>query len=256
MQSEFAPVTGIDWTGEGVGMAKFGDDSKQLVFFFWKSQRNEAKSIAENKPIFEDIPYIRMHPPGERLNIIERPARDDDKYRFPRQWNQFVQKQSQVPEGTPIELLYPNHPAYADTLRAHGIYTIQQLAELSAHAIDAVGMGAQEAVNKAQRYIKESGDSKALNALRKQLEDKDAAIRVLEKQIKLQKGQIDELFARIGNTMAPTLAHLNPQDSTFDVQSARINANHPTREVKRAKVKRIDSTIDTNKITIEAVPEE
>jgi len=232
--SEFASPTKIDWQGEGFGQVQFGDDSRQIAIFYWKSVRDDAKSASENKPIFRDIPYLRLHPPGERLNIIDRPANEDDKHRFPRQWNQFVSRQSQVPEGTPVDLLYPNHPAYADMLRAHGIYTVQQLAKISAHAIDNIGMGAQEAVNKAQRFISESGETAALNKLRKQLDDKDAEVATMRRQLASQKKQIDELFVRLGNTLAPTHEHLNPvTPRSYDPQEERINANHPMAEVAR-----------------------
>jgi hypothetical protein len=260
--SDFASPTKINWQGEGFGQVEFGDDSKQIAIFYWRSVRDDQQSVSQNKPIFKDVPYLRLHPPGERLNIIDRPSTEEDKHRFPRQWNQFVKKQSQIPEGTPLDFLYPNNPAYADMLRGHGIYTIQQLAQLSAHGIDSIGMGAQQAVTKAKTFLQESGDSAALNKLRKEGEEKDRQIKILNDAVAKQKKQIDELFARIGNSFAPTAIDLNPQEPrSYDPQAERINANHPTAELARkGKGKKASKPLELpttplNQVVLEPVDE-
>ena len=75
--------------------------------------KSPAKSAELGRPYSEDQIYVRIHPPGERLNIVDRRANEDDKRRFPQQWHLFSQQKEQHPEGTQIELLYPEYPAVA-----------------------------------------------------------------------------------------------------------------------------------------------
>src|SRR6202051_5174670 len=145
--TDFSAPTNINWAGH-VGSVEYGGgDKAMVVMFFRRAVHNPAKSRETGKPSFEDQVFVRVHPPGERLNIVERPAKGDDARRWPNQWAQFHQNKDQIPEGTPIGLLYPDKPAVEATLRACGVFTIEQCADLSGHAIDNVGMGSQRWVN-------------------------------------------------------------------------------------------------------------
>ena len=149
----FAPPRQISWTGD-VGMAQYGpSDDRLFVAFYTKPVHNPIQSAAAGTPIFEDRDFVRIQHPGETLNIIDRPVVQSDKARWPRHWAAYLEKKSQVPDGTPIDLLFPAHPAVAQNLRGLGIFTIEQCAHLSSQAMDTIGMGAQEYVNRAQEYL-------------------------------------------------------------------------------------------------------
>src|SRR6188768_3334059 len=133
----FASPTGIDWRGD-IGIVQY--DKTMVVMFYNKAQHNPAKSAAAGRPQYDDVVYVRIHPPGERLNIVDRPADETHRRKYPVQWAQFQQQRQQIPEGTPIGLLFPETPSVEAALRATGIHTIEQCAELSAHAIENIGI--------------------------------------------------------------------------------------------------------------------
>lgn len=255
----FARPTGIDWRGGGTyGQVQYGDDSNLFVQFYWKSVINDYKSRETNRPYYENKEYIIIQVPGETLNQINRPIKDEDKYRFPRQWQQFQLNKTQVPEGAPIELLFPNTPAYADTLKARGVYTIEQAAELSGNAMDGMGMGAQELVNKAQLYIKQSGNSKIYNKLRGELEKKDQEIKILSQNVEKQRKLIDDLYVRVGgNTATPAQTMQNaPYVPGYDPQVERINSTQPTQEIKNKLSKSAQKKVKNELIKQETDHEE
>ena len=67
---DFQGHTGIKWQGD-VGVVQYGGgDSKQVVMFYLKPVRNPAKSAEMGRPYFDDKVFVRIHPPGERLNIV------------------------------------------------------------------------------------------------------------------------------------------------------------------------------------------
>jgi hypothetical protein len=240
----FAPGQSIDWQDSVVGMVRYGGgDKSMVVMFYTKPVHQPGESAAKGRQVFKDEVFVRIHPPGERLNIIDRPATSADAQRFPIQWAQFKQNAVQIPDGTPIEQLYPDKPSVAATLRAYGVHTIEMCAELSAHAIDNVGMGAQSYVNDARKYIEVSSRGVSTIEFRRELEDRDRKIARYEQNIATLQGQVDQLLAdRVGGPSTEQLQQLIAQvmqrpvlapGVRADPQMAMINANHKTVDLSK-----------------------
>lgn len=245
--TEFASPSGIKWETEHVGMVQYGaGDAGMVVMFYNKAVHNPQKSATEGRPIYEDAIFVKIHAPGERLNIIDRPATDDDRRRWPMQWHQFQQQKQQTPEGTPVDLLYPEHPSIPSMLRAYNVHTIEHLANLSGNAIDNLGMGAQRYVNDARRFLDQSEKGKGSTAVRKQIEDLESKLRVSQQQVEQLKG----IVAQMQNQQQgmPNLAQLQQmlagvmqvpaQAPQIDGQAHMINNNHPTAEIAKAAPRR------------------
>lgn len=220
----------------GFGVVQYGDDSKNVVNFYMKAILDNEASLEANTPIYKNVVYVTIHPPGERLNIVDRPAQDIDKRRWPMQWQQYTLNKTQMPEGTPVDILFPNHPAIAATLKSLGVYTVQQLANLSGNAIDTLGMGGQDYVTKAQNFLKEAGNTKEYARLKREIEARDDKIDDLSKQMKMAIKTIKELQAQIASIgpidrSQQNLGHV----PNYDAQKERIDANHPTKEIKTNK---------------------
>ncbi len=215
------------------GIAQWGNDSQLLVMFYNRSVEDPAKSLETGRPVHEDKIFIKIQHPGEMYNIIDRPINDLDKMRFRDKWSAFVQNRTQIPEGTPIDLLFPNYPAIAENLRAYGIYTIEQCAKLSASAIDNIGRGGQEYVNRSQKYLDSAQKGIAFHKLQKENDDLKNNLQVQSNQIRQLKEQLDYLLMKVNDPLKAS--QQPPFIPGYDAQSERINANHPTAEVVRAK---------------------
>lgn len=220
--------TGINMQGD-FGIVQYGDDSRLVVFFYTKSVHSPAKSREAGTPQYQNETWVRMHPPGERLNIVDRPVLENDKFRFPIQWSRFLQQQEQRPDGTPIDLLFPNNPAVADNLKTYGIYTVQQLANLSADAIQNVGMGAQEYVNMANRYIENGKDGTGLLAVQEQLKKSQQNERIQEQRITELQSTVNALMQQMKNPLAAGTAPGWVPNADAAVE--RLDANHPSVEI-------------------------
>lgn len=234
-------MTEINWAdgGRTYGTVKYPGDESLVVLFYWKSIIDHEKSLQQGTPIYKNQEYVTIFRPGEQMNKIDRPVENQDKFRFDRQWQNFVNKKTQVPEGTPVDVLFPNLPAVADNLRSQGVYTIQQLAQLTAHAIDTIGMGAQEWVNRAVSYLDNAKSGKEVLKLHNEN-------RALKAEAERQAGYVKELSAKVdmlmrakldpssltGPNVNPATGHPNPPHvEGYDAQEARINSGHVTGEL-------------------------
>lgn len=243
----------INWHGD-VGVVQYGGgDPSMVVMFFMKPISNPAKSVEAGRPFFDDKIFVRIHPPGERLNIVEREANEQDKRRFPMQWAQFKDNAPQVCDGTPVDMLFASKPSIGAVLKASGVHTVEQCAALSAHAIETIGMGAQQWVNEAIRYLEVANKGVKASQLKAALEEKDREISSLKHTLGLVQEELERIRENQNQTV--TMAdvqqmmanqggngkrgvfapgkQLNPN---FDAQSAQINATHATRDLAKGKV--------------------
>lgn len=250
---DFVGHSGIKQMGDWGGIVQYGaGDAGMVVMFYLRPINNPAKSQEMGRPFFDDKVFVRIHPPGERLNIIDRAATDTDKKRWPMQWAQFRDNAPQVSNGTPIDMLFPAQPSNAAALKASGVHTIEQLAELSAHAIENIGMGAQGWVNDAQRYLQVANKGVKASELKGMLEARDREIASQKHTIELLQAELADLRDRssqavtlqdVQQMMANQGGHLghrpqfltNNKQQPFDAQTAQINGNHITRDLAKAK---------------------
>lgn len=117
-------------------------NGRLVVFFHKKPVKNQVKSEEEGRPIFDDVIYIKKMVPGDSLNIIERPAFDDDKREFPLQWAHYQNKQGsdQMISGTPLIEWPIISTAQAEELRGLKFYTVENIAEASDTQLQRIGM--------------------------------------------------------------------------------------------------------------------
>ena len=204
----------------GFGMASSGPtDDRLIVGFLNKSVQNKFKSKEHGVPVFEDHVFVKVQHPGETLNIVERPVMEEDKQRWPRQWQAFVNGSSQAPEGIPITLLFPDRPHIAATLKGYNIHTVEQLANLSAQGMSTVGMGCQDWVNGAKRYMEHAEKGVSHHKFETELAKLASENRTLQRQVQ-------ELTAAVHQKERPA-----PNANVYDFQTAQINSSHQSEDI-------------------------
>jgi hypothetical protein len=137
---------------------RFAGDAKLYVVFHMHAVKNGFKSEQEGRPIFEDVPYIRIHVPGDKTSVVEHAVTDEEKMRFPAQWEKFQKNMEQSPEGTPLEQWPLLTVSQVHEFKALNVLTVEQLAGM-ADASAQRFMGGNELRRKAQAFLKVSKDT-------------------------------------------------------------------------------------------------
>lgn len=167
-------------------------DDLLWVQFSTKAVQNNYETQAQGRPIFRDELWIEIRTPGNSLNIIERPAEDFDKVKFPRQWAYFQQTHSQDGQnsGTPLAQWPFLRPSQIEELKALNFRSVEQIAFASDEQIGRVGMVAGVAPlafrERAKLYLEGARDN--AHAV-KQAEENKALKERLEAQEKAQREQ-------------------------------------------------------------------
>jgi hypothetical protein len=254
-------VDGITWSGEGWGTVNYRQGGR-VVQFYDREVVDPVESAKHGRPRHKLVTHMRSFIPGEqRYEVADRPATRADAQRYPREWNAYVQGKEAIPEGTLLNAMFPYKPDVVRNLAGYHIYTVEQLANLSATSIDSIGMGCQSWVNEAKRYLEVTSKGASLSQVRRELEERDSRIRTLENTIEQLQGQITAVMqqshaqvAATPQTIDPALLQqiiaqvqgaqgarptmpAQPASQVFDAQTAQINATHATAQIRKTRRK-------------------
>lgn len=163
-------------------------DSMLHVEFYMYTEKDNFQSEKEGRPIFFDVPYVRIMTPGNQNNIIDTIAREEHKIRFPLQWAKFQNSHDPKDQiiGTPVDEWPAIGRAQAEELKGVKFYTVEQIAGASDAQIQRLGMNGQVLKQKAQAFLGAAKDSA--------LEQRLAAELERERQ---EKNALNERIARL-----------------------------------------------------------
>ena len=107
---------------------------------------------------YQGVPFVRIMTPGDQLNVIDQPAREDHKRRFPHQWLSFQMNQGGMVVGTSLadwnrdapDDLNRNQLAELQILK---FSTVEQVANATDGQLQRVGMGGVGLREKARRFL-------------------------------------------------------------------------------------------------------
>ena len=190
--SVFAPPTSI----ERGGRVAFGTDERLWVQFYLRSRLNPYRSSQEGKPSYDAVDFVKIRQPAER-DQLDIAVTEEHKQRWPKQWEAYQAKKRQIPDGTPVKLLFPNEPHITDLCVDLNIDTIEQLAQLSEHGINRLGMDGRKYVAKAQAALDRLEATKEVGRLTRELDEAREDARLAREALAQMGSRVDALEARL-----------------------------------------------------------
>ena len=128
-------------------------ESNLFVSFYTEAVEIKAESEKQGRPVYRDVPFIKIVVPGDVNNIIERKASKEDEQKFPKAWARYKAQEADVMEGTPLEQWPQMSRSLVKEAKFFEIHTVEQLAGLSDINVSKMGMGYLELRNKAKAYL-------------------------------------------------------------------------------------------------------
>lgn len=148
-------------------LAQYGDDTSLYVEFSTEPVHLVFLSEKEGRAIYEDREFISIQAPGQNKTKSVREVRDEDRFRFPRQYAAFKSSAEQNSVGMPLGEWGTLTKAQVLEFKAMHIHTVEQLAALPDSSLS--WMGAREMRNKASEYLKKF-DKNEVENLKKSVE--------------------------------------------------------------------------------------
>jgi hypothetical protein len=155
-----------------------GNDNNLYVEFRMEPIHQEYKSNEAGRPIFADMPFIKIMFPGDKTKVVDRPVEESDKHRFRPQWEAFERQSEQVTSGTPITEWTALTRSEAMELKALNIHTVDALAALPDTSLS--WLGARDRREQAKAFLERakgnSVDTKLMARIEK-LESDNTALK-------------------------------------------------------------------------------
>lgn len=170
-------------------MSNFTQEDSAFVEIYMDSVELTYESEAQGRPVYTEMPHIKIMIPGDPHNIIERRLTDADKQKYPRAWERFQRMEHQSQEGTPLEQWPQINRAQLKEAKYFEVHTVEQMSGLSDAHIGKMGMGFQELRSKAKAYLKAAADTAEATKqaaenerLQAQISDLQAQLQAVQKQ--------------------------------------------------------------------------
>lgn len=215
-------------------------DDLLWVQFSMKPIQNNFLSQKENRPIFEDQLWIEIRVPGNALTIIERPAVESDKRRFPRQWAWFEQTHGKDGQniGTPLAQWPLLRPSQVEELRAQKFYTVEQVAFASDEQMRIMGMGPGMSPaafrERAKLYLETAKDNAQAVKKEEEIKKRDQEIA----DLKAQMASIQQRLTAPAPVVVPIKATDPDRDALADKYKAKFGKRpHPAMSTEKLREK-------------------
>lgn len=127
-----------------------------IVKFWIKAVKNNFKTKAEGRPVFENMEMVEIMLSGDNKTVVNEIVKDHHRNRFPQSYKAFKEGTILVQSGYPIQKWDVLDPATKATLKYMNVHTVEQLAEMHDGVIGNLGMGAHEMREKARKHVKAS----------------------------------------------------------------------------------------------------
>jgi len=153
------------------------------VKFFYAYNENKEKSLAEGRPIFDEIPSISIQWPGgdETVRRIE----PQDIHEYPELYERFKAGSEPVTEGTPLAEWAMMSGSALRELNYLGFKTVEQLAAATDEVKRKIGP-LSKLVKLAKDWLEAANsDQNQVVKLRQQLEHETAKRQALEEKLEL-----------------------------------------------------------------------
>jgi len=204
---------------------RYALDHKLYVVFYMRAVQSGGKSEQQGRPIFDDIPHVRIHVPGDKNSVIDVPVEEIHKRRFEKQWDKFQKGMEQSPEGTPVEQWPILTVGQVQELKYMNLFTVEQVADMSDLAAQRF-LGGNELKRKATVFLAMAKDTAVAQRLATANAELEERLATQQKQIDSQAAQIAILMQKTGSDPAPSA----PQpDVVKVVGNERTRANPASR---------------------------
>jgi len=108
-------------------------DEHLLVVFRLDIIKDEEKSVTEGRPIFRDVDWIKIYIPGDKTTVIDHPAYESDRLRFPQQYARYKQglKEEEQQVGTPLKEWPLVTRSQVEELKFFNLHMVEQIADVA-----------------------------------------------------------------------------------------------------------------------------
>ena len=133
-------------------------------------------------PVYKTVTFVRIQFKDNTTEIYDKPADEEKKRRFAREYQIYVNGKKQAEEGTPLEMFSFLAVNEIEGLKHKGIYSVETLTKVDVET--AKKLGIEKEVILAKKFIETSKNNALINEFVKKEEEYKEEIAALKEQIR------------------------------------------------------------------------
>jgi hypothetical protein len=169
-------------------------DEALFVVFYMGILDNAAKTLEAGRRIVDDVEYVRIIIPGDKNTINDRPASEQDKRRFAKQYGMFKEgkKEDEQISGTRLTDWPFLTRGQCEEFKYLGIRTVEQMAQVRDDLATKIP-GLQSLKQNATVWLAKSKNAAEAAQQAKLMTDQASRIETLEKVVREQAERYEKL---------------------------------------------------------------
>jgi hypothetical protein len=174
-----------------------GQESKRcFARFFMDKDINNFRSKQEGRTVFDDVEMVEIIIPGDSKTQVVTRVTDRHRHEWAREYEAFKNGLEPAVQGYPIEHWPPLTAAMAANFKARAVHTVEALASVSDANLANLGLGARQWRERAQAWLQQAENGKAVDEMMSQRDEARAELNVLKSQYADLSAAVEKLQAR------------------------------------------------------------
>lgn len=151
------------------------------VFARFYDKYEKTDELQENGlPKYENRTWVEIRV-RDSYDVVDTRATREHIMRFPQQYAFYQTKKEKMKDGTPLNMFAFLNPAQIECCEIRGVYTVEQLAQLS--DAQAMSIGLYDEQHLAKKFIEMQGNNKEIKAYEDKIKELENTILKLTEQI-------------------------------------------------------------------------
>lgn len=161
-------------------------NKEEGVFARFYTKAVKTEELGENGlPKFKNVEYIEIRI-RDNNDIIKRKADNNDKERFPVEYQRYLLEKKQVEKGTPLNQFAFLDASQLETCKYRGIFTVETLASLDDEKAKSIDLLKERDL--AKKFIEVSKNNQVIDDFSKKEKKYKEEIKRLKEEIERLKG--------------------------------------------------------------------
>ena len=200
------------------------DDVMSVEFYDYKALDQWKTRETGIKTYLDEYPYIRISKPGDKDTIIERPAIEADRKRWPKHWLWYQMQTGKIANadnvpGWQIDTWDELDAGRVRDLKHLRFFTVEQIAHASDSQIGGIGMGGVALRNQAQEALRKRNNVAVAEA-----------VATRDNKIAAMEAQMEEMRAMMAQLLPKPAAVPDPKMDAGGSNPAREKLGLPKKE--------------------------
>lgn len=156
--------------------------------FYDRMIKTDAVNPQTGLPIFKEVCFVEIRIKNNTTDVVDQPATEEKKRRFQAEYQLYLQSKEKEKAGTPLSVFAFLTLSEQETLKSHGIFTIEEFVSLPEERV--ADLSLNEEFQKAKEFLEVYKNQQLVSKLKEEISSLKQEIFALKSKLVSRKRQV------------------------------------------------------------------